>query len=279
MYWDRYPQATAISFFLLPVALFSLPWLWQHSRDMRFVVAITAAYGLAHHTAYSFLGVPPYHWYYLHQMIPTVFIGSLGIAYVVHSVLCSRHRLGPAGAYLTVLVPVAGIAYLVQLSGLPLREAPIHTNWGNPGHYYEVGSWLRENIDPAAVIDTKGEIGTVTFFSERYLRNEFSDMNVTTAWIAAGKYRERPRIGWLYRVNFYWRREQPALPPPTYLLEWGEFDNGGPDGGDVVKSWPTSTIWIPRGRIYLHKLAGADQPLPAGRHADHRDAPDLVATP
>lgn len=262
MYWERYPHATFVTFFLLPAALCAVWWWWLRpcKRDLRFVVAIVGTYGLAHFLAYSLLAVPPYHWYYTHQVIPTVLIGSLGLADVLrrYSLLSGRRS---AALYLTALTPIAGLCYLGQLNGFPFTEPPIHTNWAAQRRYEEAALWLKEHVDPAAVIETNAEIGTLAFYSERYLRNEYSDMNIATAWMERDGYRERHRTGWIFRLNYYWRREQPPLPAPAYFLDMVPFDDGR-QGGDIVHSWAISSTWIPQGRLYLHRVSGGYGPRP-----------------
>lgn len=255
MYWERYPHATFITFFLLPFGLFAVWWWWLRpcNRKLRFVVAIVGTYGLVHFVAYSLLEVPPYHWYYIHQMIPTVLIGSLGIAYFLQQCSLLKGRITGAAVYLTALAPILGLLYLGHLNGFPFKEPPIHTQWSTLEQRKEVAFWLKDNLDPAAVIDTNVEIGAIAFYSERYLHNEFSDMNIPTAWMVRDQYRERPRTGWLFRANFYWRREQPPFPPATYYLEGLPFDDGVTEGGDIVKSWATSSTWMPHGRIHLRR--------------------------
>ncbi len=275
MYWERYPHATFVAFFLLPFALFAVWWWWLRpcNRNLRFVVAIVGTYGLVHFVAYSLLEVPPYHWYYTHQMIPTVLIGSLGIAYFLQNCSLLKGRITGAAAYLTALAPIIGLLHLAHLNGFPFREPPIHTQWSTHARRGEVALWLKDNLDPAAVIDTNVEIGTIAFYSERYLHNEFSDMNIPTAWMVMDHYRERPRTGWIFRANFYWRREQPPLPPASYFLEGVPFDDGVTEGGDIVKSWATSTTWMPRGRIYLRRLTGGTVPQPRAVGQAHQGGP------
>jgi hypothetical protein len=159
---------------------------------------------------------------------------------------------------MTALAPALGLVYLATRAGFGFEEPPIHTNWATQALYAAAGSWVASYVDPEAVVDTSGEIGTLAFYSGRLLRNEFTDMNITTAWIARDGYRERPGSGWIYRVNFYWRTELPPMAPASYTLEGvPQADRGVPD--HVVRSWRTSTRWMPDGRLYLRRV-----PTPSG---------------
>jgi hypothetical protein len=129
-----------------------------------------------------------------------------------------------------------------------------------------VALWLKEYLDPSAVVETTGEIGTLAFFSERYLRNEFTDMNIPTGWVATAAVATRPYIGWAFRTNFYWRTQQPPLATPSYRLEGVPVADDSTEVDDVVKSWATSTRWEPNGRLYLRRMPQA-QSLEGSRPA------------
>ncbi len=284
-YLDIYPVFTVTSFFLFPLGLWGLK---RCNRDIKRIAAILGIYGAAHYLVYSLMRVPPYHWYYLHQMIPAVVLGSLGISNYLSSAVLAKKPLARPVAAIALTLPTIGIVYFVATSGFRFNEPPIHTNLATPDHYKGIGLWLQQNLDPSASVDLHGEIGTLAFYSDRYLLNEFSSMTYTTKLIAQSRLQHVPVVGTMYRVNFMWRFAQEPLPPPSYMLQQVIFEDGqggGPPGDgwlrrlgvldralrrglqrvprpqegtsverDIVMSWDTSTRWEPMGRVYLRKV-------------------------
>ncbi len=261
LYWEYYLLPTAASFSLLPLGPLAF---WRSDRKVRQVATTVATYGLLHYLAYSAMRVPPYHWYYLHQLVPAVFIGSLGVACLLRRVDRAQARFARVAGGVALLLPTAGLLALVYAQGFPLEEPPIHTNWATPEHYREIGAWLNENVEPAATLELTGEIGTLAFYSDRYLVNEFSDMNLPSAIIAGKQDAGPPLLRWLWRANTLWRREQPPLPKPTYVLRHVlDEGRGGKhvySGEELVKAWDTPTTWAPRGRLYLVRVSPAVRP-------------------
>jgi len=210
LYLDRYPLATLVSLLLAPLCLFPL---WQCGPRVVKTVTVLAAYATLHFALYSVLGVPPYHWYFVHQLVPMLLIAAIGATY--HAV---RFTGWLAGAWIRVaaLLPVAGLLLLAWDEGFPFAEAPIHTNWATGAQYRAIGEWMRDNLDPAQAVRVYGEIGTVAYYSDRYLVNEFSDMSIADALIEQAGYEALPRVGPLMRFNFLWRRDHPPLPAPSF---------------------------------------------------------------
>ncbi len=256
IYWGRYRLATAAAFFLLPLGVLPLVLLWRswwRDREQRRIIAAVAGYGLIHFGAYAILKVPPYHWYYVHAMIAVVFLGSLGLTTALQrGLVMLPHRAVATGVRAAApLIPAAWLIALGVSNGFPFREPPIHTNWATPAAYEEIGRWLRDNVAPGATVELSGEIGTLAFYSERRLVNEFSDLNITTAIINDLHYTERPLVGPLFRANLRWRKPQDPLPPATYLLQHIPHDVGQAPPEGVVRSWDTATRWVPSGRLSL----------------------------
>lgn len=253
LYLRAFPVATLSSFFLLPLGL--LLWRFGRDRNTRVIAGIAGAYGLLHFSAYTVMGVPPYHWYYLHQMIPAVLIGSLGIAALVSSPSLAKYASLRRGSYVALVLPAIGLLSLYVAQGFPLRQAPINTNWADSERYKEVGTWLRDNLPPSAVIALSGEVGTLAFYSDRYLVNEFSDLNIMNNIIANTGFLKRSPVDAVFRVIFAWRQPQPPLPPTSYILEhqacFAECGELPAKGDQDIMTWDTSTKWAPKGRIYL----------------------------
>jgi hypothetical protein len=245
MYLGKFPFATVFSFPLLPFCVFAF---LGRNQVVKKIGVILAAYGLSHYLAYSILRVPPYHWYYIHQVVPCAMIGSLGMSRLVHdSPLSKKAR---SLSRLILVLPAIGIIGLAVHGGLPFKEPPIHTNWASHDQYMQAGLWLRDNLEQSAAIAIVGEIGTLAFYSERHLINDFSDMGEIDKAIRASKYTKwsigRLAIG----INYFWRRTRES-PPYTHRLIHVPSEHKVKESDDIIATWQTSSKWAPQGRLYL----------------------------
>lgn len=227
LYRRHYPIEVVASFALLPFALYAL----VRMRD-RVFVTIPAVYALVHFVAYSLMAVPPYHWYYLHLVLATTLAGGAGLWQLMEQ----RPVWVLRGAML--VMPLASLAVI----GWPLQEAPIHTNWGTPGQYEEIGGWIDANLPDDEPIMLVGEIGTLAYYSDRPLLNEFSDAN----WIAAS-------------ARGFWQLNRAGttspMPCPGYVVEHVPGTSrpvlGERYGGTLVMQWTTTSRWLSESRLYL----------------------------
>jgi hypothetical protein len=250
LYLQAFPLAFTFSILLLPFGLLCIAV--KAGKPVRTVAAILAAYGALHFIAYSTIRVPPYHWYYVSEAVTGVLMGSLGLSSVFHRYL-DRERLKPL-FWLTVLAPAAGIVAIVATTGFRVDEMPIHSNWATHDRYKQMGLWLRDHAAPDAGIFCSAEIGTIAFYSGKYLINEFSDMNRISEPILKGTYNNLPVVGILLRVNYYWRRLQDPLPPIKYwvqaTLTVNEKQRAALDV-EAIHAWDVSTRfteWLTPGR-------------------------------
>jgi hypothetical protein len=243
LYLRAFPAATLFSVAMLPFGAFLFI---TANRPARTVAAIVGAFGMLHFVAYSAIRVPPYHWYYVNQVVACALVGSLGLASVIHERF-ARTRAGAASMLAGLAIPVAGIVAVTYPDSLHLAEMPIHSNWATHETYKAMGLWIRDHTDPASTILCLGEIGTLAFYSERYLINEFSDMNLITESIAGSSFRDKPLVGPLLGVNYYWRRMQPPLAPPRYRLQTARVVadmKSEPATQESLMSWDVSTRFI-----------------------------------
>ncbi len=222
LYLDRYPLETLGSLFLAPLCIFPL---WQCGPQVVKAVTVLAAYGTLHFAIYATLGVPPYHWYFVHQLVPMLLIASMGATF--HFVRSASTSAGP-WLRAAVAVPAIGLLVLAWDEGLPFTEAPINTNWATSTQYQGIGEWMRTNLDPTQAVVIRGEIGTVAYASDRYMVNEFSDMSLADALIEQAGYKNLPWVGPLMQFNFLWRQDHPPLPAPTFEFVLMPRDDGLP---------------------------------------------------
>jgi len=112
---------------------------------------------------------------------------------------------------------------------------------------------MRRNVDEAEAVAVRGEIGTIAFYSGRYMVNEFSDMSIADALIEEAGHDMLPGVGPLMALNFLWRRDHAPLPAPAFEFVPTPVEEGWPRclPGDgrcrVVREG--STEWV--GRMWL----------------------------
>lgn len=221
-YWDGlllyahlYPWAIVGSVALLPPAVLAL----RVPSPARALLRLAAVYGLAHYVGYSLMRVPPYHWYYTSEIAVICLAGSFGLVLLVRR-WTRQTALGAAIAAL-LLMTLSGALLIPEVqTRFTLTSAPVTSNWASPSQYRAVGLWLRRHIPANAEVDARMEIGTVAYYSERNLENEFSDSRLTNAVIANSPYLHSrlPVVRYLYMLNFLFRPLRFATPTHRYLL-------------------------------------------------------------
>ena len=222
LYLNRFPLETITSLFLAPLCLFPL---WRCGSQVVKLVTVLATYGALHFAVYATLGVPPYHWYFVHQLLPLLLIASVGATFYV--VRLADASVGP-WLRAAVIVPAVGLLVLAWDEGFPFMEAPIHTNWATSKQYRGIGEWMQTHLEPTQAVRVYGEIGTVAYSSDRYMVNEFSDASIIDALIKEAGFAERPGIGRVFAFNFLWRRDHPSLPAPSFVFVPAPHDDGLP---------------------------------------------------
>ena len=241
LYFVKFPLEMVFSLVLLPFAFLAFRSSNQSARQLMLIVI---TYSVIHYIAYTALKVPPYHWYYAPLALGCVLSGSIGIACFF------GYRRGIR--WLLFILPLLGLLSLVASQGLRFREAPIHTNWATHDQYQEVGEWLRRNTDASQTFIMAGEIGTLAYYSDRYLLNNFSD-----PWLMQRLLNRNPnKESVLFKLNYLWRKEPTRYPRASYILEHMLSSHRERSGPEIVKSWRTSCRWVSEGRIYLRTRNG-----------------------
>lgn len=137
-----------------------------------------------------------------------------------------------------------------------LRQAPIHTNWASPGQYQAVGEELRNLVEPSAVIDVYGEVGTIAYYSERLVVDSFADQRRINAGIGPFTDRLPEGLGWLSNLNFAWRAGGEPFAAPSYVLR--SFTRFDPrtvlELGVSAAAWNVSSTWSPHTRLFLVRV-------------------------
>ena len=114
--------------------------------------------------------------------------------------------------------------------------------------------WINQHIEASQKIELAGEIGTLVYFSERYLMDMFSCRNEIQLRINH-LYQKGGVLEALARLNFYWFSPGESCLTQSYLIGFAQsqVDLNNFDYL-LLKSWQTSTRWVPEGLIALWKL-------------------------
>jgi hypothetical protein len=199
------------------------------------------AYAAASLVAYALLGPPPCPWYFLQQVIPIAVVGALGIAE-------AARRFGRA-AFVLGVAPAAVLAYALSLRPFPPAEQLVNVNWGTPARYEEIGRALAALTSPDEAIEIRGECGTLAFYSERRLLDEFGDRARADRIIDRADYAGRGWAQGLVAFNFAWREPRAPAPVRLRLVQTAMSDDPTVSSSD--REWDTWTHWQRHARFTL----------------------------
>ncbi len=243
LYLDIYPAA-AILAIVVPVlgglCLLATPLVRAWRR-----VTVLYAWGIggvAYYAAYTFLDVPPYHWYY---GLPAV----AGTVVFVGAVFASSTPFRLIGVVVMAAVGVASTA-LWAWSAMADRVVPLTTNHATPDQYETVGSQL-VSYSNGRPVRTANEIGAIAFYCECAVVDRFSDRAALAPDLKA-KMSEDGVSGWLWRTNFSFLDTEALAErgpiPLAYRLERMTSGEGVPE---AVVRWPITSPWTGVGELYL----------------------------
>jgi hypothetical protein len=94
----------------------------------------------------------------------------------------------------------------------------------------------------------QGEIGTLAYYCDCYLLNEFTDRRWLTDGVRTVIAGHGPSAA-LYALDFLFLRDDPGFPPYSYLLTVRADQEAMTY--PHVKEWRTSTTWTPEAWIVL----------------------------
>lgn len=246
LYFYVYPVEILLTFcFLLLAALL----FTRKIREVTILLIIGLA-GLIHFLGYTLLQVPPFHWYYVPEVVSIILFGSLGLGVL--------YRNNPGGwqryvwslvTGLYFLMPVLGMSFLLARQDFVVREMPIHSNWGTREQYEQIGLWLKKNYGTDTLRLEGGEIGTLAYYCECRLLDNFSDRR----WLKqdiAGHVSQPGLAAIFWKLNFAFY-SAPELPPDDYILR-AYFADPNIEIA-ILKEWHTSTKWIAHGVLLLSR--------------------------
>lgn len=248
LYLKKYPLPFLLSFVLLPAPLFLIRTSLRPEAKMTTWALL--AYGPLHYLAYSLLGVPPYHWYYVPQAVTVLLLGVIGVN-------AARYRWGvEPGAkrelargivVLAALAPAVGMGMVMwRLGGAQIQEAPIHTNWASQAQYRAIAQELHP-LYAGQPVAFDGEIGTLAYFSGIRLIDPFTQRD----WVDETVHRARETgglKGLLYAINFA-KLRTPQYREPAYWLQCYMYR---PQLGQKgITTWNISSRWVPEGMVAM----------------------------
>lgn len=245
VYHEAYPTVTILSFLPAAVGAFlAVCWLLlrlvrrtERMRRLDQFFALPLAGGL-HYLAYSFLAVPPYHWYYGTSIICcTVFLTAVigALARPANVSLLTRAPAFAGGALAAALVAVSVVNY--SSGGLPRTAAQITSNWATPAQYAEIGTAVG-HLAGNQVVSAAGEIGAIAYYCDCTVVDPFSDRGDFVAqlptWLAEMKPVTRKVMEWNF--HFLNRSQQPLV--ATLALSYTVTPPAG-----ALGTWRVNSPW------------------------------------
>lgn len=246
MYLDRFPLQTALAVCFLPLMALGISRRVSTVPVLRLIFML----GLVHYFGYSVLRVPPYHWYYITEVVVVILLGCFGLG------VCSQYarenivwwQIIEGATVAGFLIPALGMFFFLASSEFRVGEMPIHTNWADHERYKEVGLWLKENTSGQG-IELKGEIGSMAYYCECSLLDAFSDRRWLAQYVS-GRAKRSGGLSLLYRINFLFFIQETRLPTVLYKLV-GSTSRSNSSVGHI-KQWETMTKWVPAGLIVFN---------------------------
>ncbi|MFC9552398.1 hypothetical protein ACFTWF_16235 [Rhodococcus sp. NPDC056960] len=258
MYFESNPWRTVASFgpaalavLLLALALVAYARGRQRAVPVPGPVLALGVSGALYYVAYVVLDTVPYHWYYVAPATTLAVFAALVVGLYWTAARGTSDR-GVAGAPAVLLLMLgAGAVYYDVEGGLPWDAPPIFGNWASAHDYERVGRAVGALVGDAPV-RSPGEIGTLAYFCECVMVDEFSDRGLVV------EDRLVPRLAdaneparTLLRGNYAFFDYRLAPVNPAFDLRYGE--GHGPRG---PMSWDVYSAARGVGHFTLVPLAG-----------------------
>ncbi|MEN0134746.1 MAG: hypothetical protein AAGC80_06340 [Rhodococcus sp. (in: high G+C Gram-positive bacteria)] len=258
MYFESNPWRTVAAFgpaalglVLLLVALFSYARYRTRPLPVPGAVLALGLSGALYFVAYVVLDTVPYHWYYVAPATTLAMFAVLaaGIHWTAARNTTDRAAVGALAGLLAVLG--AGAVYFDVEGGLPWEAPPIFGNWASAQDYERVGRAVGTVVGDAPV-RSPGEIGTLAYFCECVIVDEFSDRGLVVEDRLVPRLAEASEPArTLLRANYAFFDYRLAPVNPAFDLRYGE---GRGPGGPM--SWEVFSAARGVGHFTLVPLAG-----------------------
>lgn len=212
-------------------AAVAAPWRPARLRGALPAVALGLG-GIAYYGVYSTLHVPPYHWYYVPPIVSAtiagaVLAGRLATRGAGHEATGFDRRVAvPAGAGL--FAATAAALVLAVGHGVPWATTQVFGNWATAPDYARVGTEIGQRVGDA-VVRNPGEIGTLAYFCDCAMVNDFTDRGVIVPLVQQ-RIADSGRItNLLLRANYYNLDRTRTPLPADYELRYDPGPGSGPD--------------------------------------------------
>lgn len=236
MYFESQPLASLAAFGPAVVGVV-IAVSWAFIRRVRESIPAQlwalAVAGVAYYAAYSLLNTVPYHWYYV---VPTVTLGCFSVFAI--GALATRRTpddserrsltaIGPALAGVFAVGIVAVTVASVSGRGAPWTQPVIFGNWASADDYAHIGRDVGAIVGDAPV-RSPGEIGTLAYFCDCTIVDEFSDRGLIIADRLMPRLDQSGTLSRLLLRANYANLDYEVKPvTPEYRLDWVPGDSEG----------------------------------------------------
>lgn len=239
LYQKIYPWATRLSFLPVLLGVVGLVAVWRFAKLRPFGALVPA--GLVYYAAYSWLDVPPYHWYYGPTIVTcTIFLGA---------VVAALSGVLRTGAVVVVAALVVASVGNYVTDGVPRDYPPITTNHAATSQYLAIGRELGRVVG-SGTVSSAGEIGALAYSCECSIVDLFDDRGAVGPAIAERK-AQSGRVGRaLIDLNFH--NFDYGVRPIKVDYSLVSLDRAAPPPPAVVAQWPMSSPWAGVGSRELY---------------------------
>ena len=143
-------ESTTIFYLFLILAVYGVYTTIKNKLYNRVPAALLLIYSVLHIIAYSLLGIPEYHWYYVPYAIVVAILALIGIQFIYDNITLPKLYVVISGLTLTTL-----FISLLFMQGIPIEKRFLT--------YKEVGNYLKNN--PPNVSVGLMEIGIIGFYA------------------------------------------------------------------------------------------------------------------
>jgi hypothetical protein len=258
IYFTGRPWDVTIAFLPSVIGLVALiAWVKARTGPLAPVAAVGAG-GVGYYLVYSLLGVPPYHWYYVAPITALSMVAVIfGAFWMRRPRKAGRPRISAAAATVGVLALLAVGGLAADLAhGVPWRSPVVFGNFASARDYARVGIALRSELGTATVA-SPGEIGTLAYFCNCAILDEFSDRGPVVRLVEHDLAHGGTLKRLLLKVNYAWLDRDQAPRRAAYRLVYQR----GPGSGHA--SW---TVWSAAyGTGHFTLVPEPRRPAPSGR--------------
>lgn len=240
MFFESQPVASLAAFGPAAVGV-AIALIRPFIRTVREAIPVQlwalAAAGITYYAAYSLLNTVPYHWYYV---VPTVALGCFSVfaaaALTTRTTPHDTERDTERRSRVTIVSALAavfavGVVAITVVSdsghGAPWKQPVIFGNWASAEDYAQIGREVGAIVGDAPV-RSPGEIGTLAYFCDCTIVDEFSDRGLIIADRLLPRLDQSGTLSRLILRANYANLDYGQRPvQPEYRLDWVAGDSGG----------------------------------------------------